>query len=143
MKTEQNGTILIENRPSEDELDTILKTLTTEQLRYVVARQQVSTDKEAAQMIGIRRPQTVSEWGEPVKRAVELMALDGVHVAREILRRSLPKAMAVKSAGLESNNERVRQDVATEIIDREMGKPVARTETKLEGSLLLKFDLPK
>ena len=127
---------------SDNDLDTLLQDLTPEQLRFVVARLQTSSDVDAAEMIGISKA-TVYKWPDNVKEAVKLLALDGVHVAREILRRSLPKAMAVKSAGLDSNNERLRQDVATEIIDREMGKPVARTETKLEGSLLLKFDLPK
>lgn len=133
---------LNENQHSETELDEVLKNLTIDQLRYVVARMQTSTDKEAAKMVGVNNA-TVSVWGEPIKQAVKLMALDGVHVAREILRRSLPKAMAVKAKGLDSDNEKIRQDVATEIIDREMGKPVARTESKIEGSLLLKFDLPK
>lgn len=124
------------------ELDAILETLTTDQLRYIVARQEYSSKRDAAQAIDVSYS-TVTKWDSKVDRAAELMALDGVHVARAILRRNLPKAMAVKAAGLESNNEKIRQDAATEIIDREMGKPVARTESKIEGSLLLKFDLPK
>lgn len=134
---------LNENQHSDDisELDELLKVLTTDQIRYVIARQETSTDKEAARKIGVSNS-TVSVWGEPVKRAVQLMAIDGVHVAREILRRNLPKAMAVKAAGLESDNEKVRQDAATEIIDREMGKPLqkSKNETEISGVITVDFE---
>lgn len=124
------------------ELDAILETLTIDQLRYIVARQEYSSKRDAAQAIDVSYS-TVTKWDSKVDRAAELMALDGVHVTREIRRRSLPKAMAVKVAGLESKDERIRQGVATEIVEWEMGKAVTKTENKIEGSLLLKFDLPK
>ena len=124
------------------ELDAILQTLTVDQLRYLVARNEFSSIKDAANAIGVPYG-TVTHWPDSVERAARLMALDGVHVAREMRRRALPKAMAVKVAGLESKDEKIRQGVSTEIVEWEMGKAVSKTETKLEGSLLLKFDLPK
>jgi transposase len=109
------------------ELDEILKTLSVDQLRYIVARQEYSSKRDAAKAINMSYS-TVTKWDERVDRAAELMALDGVHVARAILRKTLPKAMAVKAGGLDSDNERIRQDAATEIIDREFGKSVQKNE---------------
>ena len=110
-----------------DQLTDVLANLTTDQIRFVVARQQYSTDKEAAKAIGIR-PDTVYHWPDDVKRAVELMAYDGVITALEIRRRNLAKAMLVKAAGLDSNDERLRQGVATEFIEWELGKATQKSE---------------
>ena len=116
-----------------DTSDALLETighLTTDQIRFVIGRQECATDKETAEMIGVS-PATVKGWkakGAPIDDAVRLMALDGVVVARELRRRHLAKAMAVKVAGLESDAEKLRQDVATEIIEWEMGKATQRQE---------------
>lgn len=115
---------LEQEKPSSDELTQVLKRLSTDQIRFVVARQEFSTDKEAAIDIGLK-PDTVYQWkydGIPVNEAVRMMAVDGIHVARELRRRHLAKAMAVKVAGLDLNDDRLRQGVATEIIEWEMGK---------------------
>jgi hypothetical protein len=66
------------------------------------------------------------------------MRFDGVIVAGEILRRSLPKAAAVKAAGLDSAEERTRQDVATEILDRHLGKPTQRSEINANVNVAVK-----
>ena len=101
--------------------------LTTNQLRWIVARQECTTDGEAAEMIGVK-PDTMYRWPEIVKDAARLMAGDGVYVAREMRRRALPKAMAVKTAGLDSDDEKIRQGVATEVIEWELGKAQSRTD---------------
>ena len=119
-----------------EELEQALKRLTTDQIRFVVARQEFSTDKEAAEAIGIK-PDTVYQWTHrdvPIGVAVRLMALDCVVVASTLRRRHLAKAMAVKVAGLDEEKPEVRQKVATEIIEWEMGKPTQRTENKTEHS---------
>jgi len=110
-----------------NDLELLLKTLTTEQLRFVVARQQYSSDAETARQIKVAK-QTVSAWGEPVQRAVKLMAMDGVIVARERMRRALAEAISVKVEGLRSRNENVKQNAATEIIDRAIGKATQKNE---------------
>lgn len=119
-----------QEKSSSDELVQVVASLSTDQIRFVVARQQFATDKEAAIEIGIK-PDTVYQWkhkGIPIDEAVRLMALDGIIVARELLRRNLAKAAAIKVAGLDSKQEKTRQDVATEILDRELGKPTQRQE---------------
>lgn len=65
---------------------------------------------------------TVYRWPDVVKRAVMLMAQDGLKTAMYIRRKSLAKAMLVKVKGLDSGDERIRQGAATEIIEWETGK---------------------
>lgn len=124
--TEETGQQKEENYTSE-RLEQVLAQLTTDQIRFVVARQECSTDKEAADAVGISA-QTVYRWPDIVKEAARLMALDGVVAARHILRKSLAKAMLVKVAGLDLDDERIRQAVSTEIIEWEMGKAKQTTE---------------
>lgn len=107
-----------------------MERLTPDQIRFVVARQGCPTDKEAAEQLEIN-PSTVSYWkrtGVPIDEALRLMALDGLVVAIYIRRRNLAKAMMVKVAGLDEDDASLRQRVATEIIDWEMGKPTQRQE---------------
>lgn len=120
--TEQNQTK--QEKPSFEDLEQVLALLTTDQIRFVVARQQFSTDKEAAEEIGIK-PDTVYQWkhkGHPIDDAVKFMAFDGVITALHIRKRHLAEAMAVKVAGLKSDDERLRQNVATEVIEWELGR---------------------
>ena len=128
--------MLEQGKSNSSELEQVLERLSTEQIRFVVARQEFSTDKEAAEAIGLK-PQSVSQWknkGFPIDEAVRLMALDGVVVATKIRRRNLAKAMMVKVAGMDSRDERVRQSVATEIIEWEMGRATQKAEVTFGDS---------
>jgi len=109
--------------PNSERLEAVLAGLTTDQVRFVVARQYCQTDKEAAQETGIAAA-TAYSWPnkDDVNEAVRLMAYDGLVVAQHIRRRAVAKAMAVKVRGLDSDDEKVRQSAATEIIEWEMGK---------------------
>lgn len=119
----------------------ILSQLSTTQIRFIIARNETKSDKEAAEIVGISTS-TVRNWGEDgakklVDEAVRLMAFDGVITALELRRRNLAKAMAVKAAGLDSDNERIRQDAATEIIEWELGKATIKNEfTGANGNAL-------
>ena len=120
-----------------DELHSVCLQLSVDQLRFITARVNCSTDKEAAQIIGVS-PDIVSYWkrkGVPIDEAGKLMALDGVVVAREILRRSVAEAAAVKRAGLQSDDERIKQGAASEILDRELGKPTQKQEISTDGEM--------
>ena len=112
-------------KPTSERLGEVLTQLSTDQIRFVIARQDVSTDKEAAEGIGIK-PNTVYNWPAVVKEATQLMAADGLVVAQHIRSHNVAKAMQVKVAGLNSDDERVRQGVATEVIEWEMGKATLR-----------------
>ena len=123
-----------------EQLAAILDKLTIDQIRFVVARQEFATDREAALEIEMR-PNTPAQWkhrGVPIDEAVRLIAVDGIVVAREVRRKALAKAMLIKTAGLDDENVRIAQGVATEIIEWEMGKATQRAElTGKDGDPLL------
>ena len=126
-----------------ERLEQLLGQLSTNQKRFIIARQEFSTDKEAAQSIRIS-PDTVKNWkynGAPIDEVVDLMANDGVVMALHLRRKALAKAMAVKVAGLDSDEERTRQHVATEIIEWEMGKATQRQEVSGPdgGTLVIEY----
>ena len=115
-----------------NELAEIESQLSLSQIRFLVARMECPTDKEAAIAIGMTEG-AVKSWNKDgskqlIDKALRLMVHDGIVTAQEILRRSLAKAAAVKAAGLDADDERIRQLVATEIIDRGLGKVAQRTE---------------
>ena len=116
-----------EEKYTSEALENILAQLSTDQIRFVVARQEFSTDKEAAEAIGVS-PQTVYRWPDTVKDAVRLMATDGLVTAQIVRKRALAKAMLVKVGGLDLRDDRLRQAVATEIIEWEMGRAMQRQE---------------
>lgn len=137
------------NQPDDtcDDLAALVARLSVDQVRYIVARQEFSKDKDAAEAIGVN-PATVKRWkyeGAPIDEAVRMMALDGLVIARELRRRNLAKAMAVKVAGLDYDDDRLRQSVSTEIIEWEMGKAAQKIEQSGERNVNLHivYDEPR
>jgi hypothetical protein len=102
-------------------LTEILSHLTKNQLRFLVALQEYPNKDEAAKALRLS-PATIYNWPPEVNEAAELMAQDVVMAALELRKRNLIKAMGVKAAGLDSKDEKIRQGVATEIIEWEIGK---------------------
>jgi len=122
--TQESQAEEILQNPTSETLPGVLDQLTMKQKRFLVARQETVTDKEAAEAIGIR-PRLVYEWrlrGYPIDEALKLMTNDGLVMALHLRRKALAKAMATKVAGLESSDERLRQNTATEIIEWELGR---------------------
>lgn len=122
--------IIPKDTENSERLAVLLSQLSIVQIRFCVARLETKTDKQAAADIGITDG-VVKNWNDDGKKAivdetVRLMAYDGVATARELRRRNLAKAMAVKIAALESDNEKIKQDAATEIIEWEMGKALQK-----------------
>lgn len=122
---------IAQNRATKERLDAVLAQLTSDQIRFVIARSDTESDAAACRELSISRS-TVSHWPQDVRdniaTAVSLMAQDGLVTALHIRRRNLAKAMAVKIKGLESDDERVRQNVATELIEWELGRATQRNE---------------
>ena len=126
-----------------ERLEAVLAELTTDQKRFLVARLECSKDKDAAKMIGVSE-NTVKAWkykGAPIDEALDLMACDGIVFARHVRRRSLAKAIMVKKAGLDSDDEGLRQKVATEFIEWEMGKATQRSEHSGPDGGPVEFDV--
>lgn len=116
-------------------LTEILKHLTKDQLRFIVALQEYPTKDAAAKAIGVK-PATVYDWPPEVDEAARLLALDTLESARELRRRNLVKAMGVKAAGLDSKSEAIRQKAASEIIEWELGQ----AEQKQSGEVKVIFE---
>ena len=98
--------------------------LNVQQLRFVAARINVDTDREAAEACGLGAD-CITNWkrkGAPIDEAVRLLAMDGVILAGALLRHSVAEAAMVKRSGLDSIDERIRQAAATDILDRELGR---------------------
>lgn len=123
-----------------DELQTLLDQLQDKRLDYVMARSRVSSDRQAYTDAGISR-QTFYCWpteeremlndiAQQLKRARALRAL-------QILQDAAEEAAMVKVEGLRSRNERVKQDVATEILDRNLGKPNQPVSSEVSGDITI------
>lgn len=109
------------------ELERVLSQLSLDQIRFVIARQECGTDREAIQQLGMSES-TVYHWPPIVKEAVRLMHRDGLVTALHLRRRSLARAMAIKIKLLDTDDERLRDKVATDIIEAELGKALERRE---------------
>jgi len=97
------------------------------QQRYAIAMLKSSSKKNAALSIGIE-PDTVYRWPIEVEQCIEYMMLDAASAAKTILEEDAPKAAMTKVHGLDSPDERIKQDSASEILDRVIGKPTQRQE---------------
>ena len=118
------------------DLEQILEKLSTDQIRFVIARIDTVTDKEAAERTNLNYG-SIKQWPkerkELIDQACRLMAQDGLVTALHLRRRALARAMEVKLRGLDSRDERIRQAVATEIIEWELGK--ASQKIDLSGEI--------
>jgi hypothetical protein len=113
-------------KSTSDALSEILPQLSKEQLRFVVASMDYPTKREAAEAVGIK-PNTTYNWPPIVDEAIRLMAIESTAGALAIRRLNLVKAMAVKVNALDSDDEKIRQSAATEIVEWELGKAQQKT----------------
>lgn len=120
-KSDIKATQIVEKSSSE-RLSAIWSKLNRNQKRYVIACVEFPLKKDAAIAIGIE-PQTAYAWPSYVNEAVQLVVDETIEGARGILKHSVAKAAMIKAAGLDSDDEKLRQSVASEIIDRLLGKP--------------------
>lgn len=116
----------------QDRIIEITNQLSYNQLRFVAARLECDTDKEASLKIGLL-PTTVSAWPERelIREALTLMTQQATQGARAILQRNAIKAALVKSKGLDSDDPKVAQQAASDILSWVIGKPTQRNEFAL------------
>lgn len=119
-------------KSTSEQLSELLKQLSKDQLRYVVAFQDYPSKKDAAEAVGIK-PNTVYNWPDVVDVVAQMMAMESADSALAIRRRNVVKAMMVKVTGLDSNDERIRQNAATEIIEGELGKAGQKVDLTTGG----------
>jgi len=101
--------------------------LTPPQRRFVVAMQEYPTKKEAAVALGIS-PNTVYNWPSVVDDAIVIATNNVALATLGIITANATKAAMVKVKGMDSYDEKIAQAAATEILDRNIGKPVQRQE---------------
>lgn len=121
------------NQPSTDPF----LQLTETQWRFVTAMVENPkfTKKEAAEHIGVEA-NTVYKWPDYVKEAVLLSRQDIHNAALGMRRQAVLKAIAVKLALLDSDDEGIRSKAATEIIEWELGKALQRSDMTSKGEAL-------
>ena len=114
--------------------------LTATQWRFITAmlEDRSRTKKDAAAHLGISE-QTVYRWDKHVNEALELALADLHAAALEYRKQQLLKAIAVKVAGLDSDDESIRHKTATELIEWELGRAVSRQEHTGAGGSALEF----
>lgn len=110
-----------------ENFQTAWRKLSPTQKRFAVAMLDYPTKKEAAEAIGLS-PQTVYNWNGSIDTVVSIMQENAALSALSIILASTNKAAMVKAAGLDSDNEKIAQDAASEILDRSLGKPTQRNE---------------
>lgn len=121
-------------KSTSERLSEVLSLLSKDQRRFVVACLEFPTKKEAAVEIGLK-PNTVYGWNGVIDEAIELMSLEGLEGARAMNRQAIPKAMMVKIAGLDSDNETIRQKCSTELIEWIEGK--AKQTHDIDGDIVI------
>lgn len=108
--------------------------LNPNQQRFAIASLEYPKKKDAAEAVGIE-PNTVYKWGDHVDAAVSFMRNNAAVAALGIIETNATKAAMIKAKGLDSDSEKVRQDAATEILDRNLGKATQRSEVDHSGTV--------
>ena len=112
--------------------ESLWRKLNRNQRHFVTSRSEYKTLKEWAKANDLK-PQTVYRWPDYVKECADLYD-DHIQLAAwATLQDNVSKAALVKAAGLDSDDERIKQMSATEILDRIFGKAKQRTEHTGEG----------
>lgn len=114
-----------------DTLRTQIENLEPLKAQWVYARATVRTDKEAYRAIGVSHS-AFYKW--PEKERAELREMAGRLKAdvqlrvMQMLEDAAEDAAQVKVAGLKSRHDSIKQSVASEILDRVLGKAIQRQE---------------
>ena len=108
-------------------LDELWLLLNENQRRYCVARLEHTSKKDAAEAVGLSE-HTVYKWNGECEEVIKLLQEDAIQSAVVMIKNALAKAAMIKIDGLDSEDEKIRQAVASEILDRQLGKSVQRSE---------------
>ena len=126
-----------------DDLRTILDNLEDAKLDYVWERSRARSDAEAIRKSGISRS-TFYSWPKEERTRLNGYAQELKRrrklVAELYLEEAVEEAARVKVAGLKSRKEHIRQAVATEILDRTVGKPTQPITGEGGGAILIRVD---
>lgn len=108
--------------------DSVFDGLNEKQTEYVTARSKTDSNLKALKECGLSEGWLYKNDYENLNYRALMLRKDVVRQATQMLSESLVKAVEVKLDGLKVRDERIKQAVSTEIIERIMGKPTQRTE---------------
>lgn len=121
---------------SNPDFEELWSELNHNQRRFVVQMGDSRTKKDAAESLGLVIG-TVYQWGDEVDKAVELYQDNIAEAARGILADNVAKAALIKIAGLDSDDEKIRQLSSSEILDRHFGKAMQPTDITTDGEPII------
>ncbi|MGI6249893.1 MAG: hypothetical protein ACOYKD_00800 [Anaerolineaceae bacterium] len=107
----------------------LLDGLTEHEKRYVMARVDAKSNAAALREIKMSRAWLHGCDVNDLNQRAETIRLDLAQRALTMLKNALPAAAGALVDGLKSDDERIKQAAAKEILDRIMGKPTQRAET--------------
>lgn len=122
-----------------DDLRTVLDGLQDKQLAYVLSRAKSVSTAEALRNAGLGK-NVYYKWTEEERDHLEEVAY---RLQREqavqailVLQDATKQAAEVKVSGLKSRDERIKQNVATEILDRTVGKATDKLDVTTGGNTI-------
>lgn len=119
----------IPTNTNEKALFELYPSVTVDQWRFIAARLKHSTDKAAAEEIGIH-PTSVSKWSNKaeIDELLKMFAANSADGARAALEKQALEAALVLLALMGSDDERTRLEAAKQVLDRVLGKAMQRNE---------------
>lgn len=125
-------------------LDKVFDGLDERETAYVLARSECVSNSEALRKCGKSEGWLYKRDIDDLNARADELRKNKAIRASMILAEAVEEAAKVKAAGLKSRDERVKQAVATEIIDRQLGKVPQRQEiTGADGgTIVVKFGEP-
>lgn len=129
------------SQQTQSQIDELLDTMTSRQLEFIQARLLVSTDKEAAEAIGITRD-AVNQWkkqGVKINEVLRLYWKSAVELAVEMFQEGTVQAAETLFALMrDSKSEQIKFQAAKEILDRGMGKSVQRSVANNSNEIIVR-----
>jgi vacuolar-type H+-ATPase subunit H len=118
-------------------LDSIFDGLDERETAYVLARSECVSNSEALRRCGKSEGWLYKRDIDDLNNRADELRKNKAIRASMILAEAVEEAAKVKTSGLKARDERIKQAVATEIIERELGKiPVKSEVTGADGDAL-------
>jgi len=118
-------------------LDKVFEGLDERETAYVLARSECVSNSEALRKCGFSQGWLSKRDIDDLNARADTLRKDKAIRASLILSEAVEEAAKVKTSGLRVRDERIKQSVATEILDRELGKVPQKSEvTGADGDAL-------
>lgn len=108
--------------------NSVLADFDAREIDYVFARSDSNSDNSALEKAGLSYGWFRKRDKDKLNDLARQLRIDTSFKAKRILKEAVEEAAQVKVDGLRSPDKHVKQAAATEILDRELGKPTQRQE---------------